>query len=473
MYPLSFDVPTAYLTAGFLFILVPLAAWLMLKGQGADAPAVWFGGSMALGMGFVLLGLRQSLDPFVSYFVGNSMLVLGNLLHIHALRKELGDRPPWAVVLLLFLMIMAPHEYFRNIAESAYLRFNWTSWWLALLLAWTSGLAWQIVRKEKSKNARWLFGVFSMLTILVITRMVSSLLGFSVPEAVVNGPENILLQIGIVATAVLGNVAILGIYLERASQRALDLAREQVRQQQSSALSQRIADYHHKRSLDEMSSALAHELGQPITGILLDSSIIKARNAKIQIDDAEIQSAIRSLDQHALRARSIIASVRSFAKPVEAKFEHVDLADVVRDVIQLLTFSISKDKVAFEIRGERQNTQVSGSRVLLSLAFLNFFRNAVDANVSKARTNIALQFSSQDDRLEVLIEDDGPGFTPEALARIGEKFFTTKADGMGVGLAMCKRIAQQHGGQLTFENAPTPGGARVRLQLPLPLKGPC
>ena len=267
--------------------------------------------------------------------------------------------------------------------------------------------------------------------------------------------------------AVLGNVAILGIYLERLGLRNLVLAREQERQALAAQLNQKIADSERERSLGEMSAALAHELGQPVTGILVDYSAVKSECERVLPGHPLLSESLESLKDHAMRARKIIDSIRRFYAPGQTTMAWVSLSAVVEDVMQLLSASVRERKVRFEVQGASQQLSVQGNAVLLSQVFLNLFRNAIQANVADRAVRVRVAFHPQGQQLQVLIDDDGPGLSEQGLAQIGQPFFSTKADGMGMGLVICRRIIEQHGGTFQMRPSEVLSGLQVEIRLPM------
>jgi len=113
---------------------------------------------------------------------------------------------------------------------------------------------------------------------------------------------------------------------------------------------------------------------------------------------------------------------------------------------------------------------VMGDPIQLSQVLLNVYRNALQAMVQVQIRKIVVRTTVHNNRVEVVVQDSGQGFNGEVMAHVGEAFFTTKKDGLGVGLNISRTIAQQHGGQLLFANAPE-GGAQITLVLPLYARG--
>ncbi len=463
---LAFHMQTAFLSAGFLFVLVPISGWIMLKGQGTHAPALWFSGGLAMGVSFVLIGLRSQIPAWTSYLLGNAFLVLGNVLHILALRKELGRSTPMIWPAAVFAGVLVPHEYFRVALDNAYLRFTWVVWCSAFLIGITAWYAWHIVKREGGQSARWLTGVYALMTFLLILRGTQSLLGMSPPEATAPGVDSMLTLLGVLVTAVLGNLAIMGIYLERLGRQTLAYAVERERQWVISKFGDRLTLEDRGRSLDEMTAVLAHEMAQPVTGIIIENDLIKMRSARLGVDDPQLRQAVQNVSHYATRARDIINSVQRMAKSSELRMDRVDMRDVVGDVQALFAWAIREGKLTIAVHHSGMAAQVMGDAVLLSLIFLNLFRNALQSRLSSAPVHISVTLDVQGQQVLIRVEDDGPGFAPELIDRVGQMRLTTKHEGMGVGLALCRRITEQHGGRLNFHNRVDSSGAVAELVLP-------
>lgn len=463
----ALHMPTVYVSAGVMYLLVSAASWLMVKNQGGNAPTIWCVGGGVMGCGILLLGLRSFVPLWVTFVMGNSCVVLGNMLHVQALRNELGRPMWWLGMGAIFLVIMGPFQYMFGAKVDQSIRFMWTMQCLALLAIWTAWAGRQIALKEHNHSASWLAAGYALLGLLMSVRGILSWQGVLGVDVLTNSAESLSIVLGVLMAAIFGNVAVLGLYLERANQKNIAFAKEQERKNVLSTLGDRMADQYRRRSLEQMSSGLAHELGQPVTGILLDHNLVKRRLAKLAINDPDVEAYLDSLGKQALRARDVIESIRNFAKPGKTRFELLELQDVLNDVVRLKSYALREGRIRLEMRVCNQPLPVIGNRVLLSLVFLNAFRNAIQANDQSRPVKVRVSFHVQGMQLKVMIEDDGPGFSEQALNSVGKLTFTTKEDGMGIGLALCHRIAEQHNGHLLVHNQGELLGAVLELHLPL------
>ena len=220
-------------------------------------------------------------------------------------------------------------------------------------------------------------------------------------------------------------------------------------------------------SLAEMASAIAHELNQPLAAIL---SRTQAAVRLLDDEPAEVDSARNALDatvKHARRAGDIVSRLRALATR-QAFSEHtIDLNQVVRHA-EALT-SEAADRLQVAVRTELAATlpSVRGDAIQLEQVVVNLIKNALEAMGRSATQEPLVRVATLRHARHVLltVSDNGPGIPPENLPRLFDPFFTTRADGMGLGLAICQNIVTAHGGTLTAENR-RDGGAVFTITLP-------
>lgn len=461
---MNFSIPTAFVTAGFVYAMVSVAAWLMLKNQGAGAPTLWCLGGVVMGAGVLLVGLRGLTPGWLIYLVGNNLLVVGNLLHVVALRREIRKPLPTLGGVLAYAGVMLPFAYWLMVSPNPDLRFSWNVLGLGALIGWTSWLAWQMAREEHSKSAYWLAAFYAILTLELASRGLMTLTGLSTSHLLQNSFENIRVTINVLLVGVLGNMAIIGLYLERASRRNIQFAVEKERQTVLARLGEQIQQSNLERSLHELSLLLAHELSQPITAVMLNADMLQSRLDQLSLHDESAREQLASLQKQVLRSRSIIEVVRELAQSEDSQLDKLDLCSVLRDVMQLYAPQVQEGKVRFELTASPAQAWALGNAVLLSLVFHNLFRNAIQASRS-GQTELQLSITQEASHWQVRVEDRGPGFSDAALAQVGNRRFSTKSDGMGVGLVLCQRIAKQHQGTLRWGNRISGQGASVQLRV--------
>jgi signal transduction histidine kinase len=374
-FPLS--TSTAYITAGFLYVLVSITAWLMLRNQGAGAPTIWCAGSIVMGSGILLVGMRGNIPPWASFLLANSLIIVGNLMHAYALRLELKNVLKLRFLIVIYFAEILPFAYFLFVLKNPYFWFIWNVCFVGSLVGWTSILAYRIYKTEKSTSAFWLSILNWLLAAALIIRALMTLFGVADHLIVKDSFHNLPVIITVLVTGALSNMTIIGLYLERAKRQSVLLAIQAERSKMISHLGEQIHHSFRERTIDEVSISLAHELGQPITGILFDSSFLKMKYESLGIKDTETNRLFDSLENHALRARVIIEAVSRLVRSNDVKFEPIDVDLMLNDVKQIFLTSITDSKIHIEIDTAQPLSGpliVNGNRILLSLVFHNLIR---------------------------------------------------------------------------------------------------
>ncbi len=221
--------------------------------------------------------------------------------------------------------------------------------------------------------------------------------------------------------------------------------------------------------LGEISASLAHELNQPLAAILTNAQVLR-RQLHSALDSPEgADEIVSDVIDDARRAADVIQRLRALLKPGKETVECIDLNKIVAEVIELLSSEIVMRQAHLTMELEPNLPIVSADRVQIQQILLNLFSNAIDAmdEIDPADRHVLIRTSrAGSDQVEVCVKDSGTGFKADALPRLFEPFYTTKEQGMGMGLAISKTILQSHGGQIWAENNRGPG-ARFFFTLPV------
>jgi signal transduction histidine kinase len=435
-----FDPATAYLAAGLLYLVMPLAAWVVMGNSRTLAAGVWCGGSFGLGLGSLLLSFRTPDMPgWIAFGVMNAFFYGGNLMHVVGLRMELGQRSAWRLALLAGVVMLGVQEFFRLGLGSAVLRLGWVLLAMGSLFAWTAWLAWRVHKREGSLSARWLMQVYALGAAATLLRAVRVFLELTTTDPLAPNWDSVLTTMSLFVMSVFGSVAILGLYLERSNRKHLadEVA---IRSQQTSQL-----------------------LAQPLTAVSTECGLLQRDLAQAH---PSTLAQLQSITGHVNRAVKILQGIRNFIRPADPEFKSVNLRVVVQDVLQLWSGGGQQKGVNIRVRDDVSEPWVYGDVVQLSQVLLNVLRNAAQAQVPGRAVQIDIHVQQVDARWHVVIEDDGPGFPAQVLERTDVAFASTKKDGMGIGLSISRRIVVQHGGALLLANRENASGARVVMALP-------
>ena len=229
-----------------------------------------------------------------------------------------------------------------------------------------------------------------------------------------------------------------------------------------------MAHMNRRVALGEMSASIAHELNQPLGAIYNNAGaaeiLIKSDPPRLG-EVAEILDDIKRDDQ---RASDIIARIRKFLRKSEFELGEVDLNEAIDESLKTVAGEASDKGVVVKTEFEPGLPKVRADRIQLQQVIVNLALNAMEAmqGTRTDRRMLTIRSRRADDRsAEVSVTDSGAGIVPELRDSIFEAFVTSKATGMGLGLAISRTIVEAHGGEILAENAPG-GGAEFRFTLP-------
>jgi two-component system, cell cycle sensor histidine kinase and response regulator CckA len=252
-----------------------------------------------------------------------------------------------------------------------------------------------------------------------------------------------------------------------------DISDKKQAQDDMRALQSELAHVSRLSTMGEMAAGFAHELNQPLAAInnFAFGAIHRMRDG--QFEQEQIVSALEQISGQARRAGEIIKRVRSFVSNKDAARANgdlpvIDLNRVIRAAIGLLASEKLKHGVELSVELPTSVPAVRADAIQIQQLVINLARNGMeamrDAGSLKRELTIRTVMTGEDS-IEIQVEDSGPGVPEDVLPRLFHPFFTTKATGMGLGLSICRSIAQNHKGDLTAEN-PMAGGALFRITLP-------
>ena len=223
-------------------------------------------------------------------------------------------------------------------------------------------------------------------------------------------------------------------------------------------------------TMGEMAAAMAHELNQPLSAIAnyASASLRMLKNGSEGREDVE--KALERIDSQAHRAGEIIRRLRNFVRPENINLEGVNIASVIDEIMPLAELDARANNITLTVDVPRDLAEIMADQLQIQQVILNLLRNGVDAMKESAPENRQLTmkvYCPASDEIRIDIMDRGQGVPEGIKDNIFDPFFSTKSDGMGMGLAICQTIAKAHGGRLTFLNNPVIG---TTFSISLPTK---
>ena len=213
-------------------------------------------------------------------------------------------------------------------------------------------------------------------------------------------------------------------------------------------------------TMGEMASSVAHELNQPLTAITNYCNGMVSRIKSQQITEDALLVALEKTAHQAQRAGQIIQRIRSFVKKSEPNRTPSDVTGMVAEAVELAGIELRRRNVRLSHYIAARLPTLLVDPILIEQVLVNLMKNAAEsidhANLPPARRNVELRVVPRQAEGRAVIEfsvaDTGPGLAPEALERLFEAFFSTKSEGMGIGLNLCRSIVESHQGRMRAEN---------------------
>ena len=222
-------------------------------------------------------------------------------------------------------------------------------------------------------------------------------------------------------------------------------------------------------TMGQLSAAIAHQLNQPLAAILGNAETARKMLGRKDSSPEELREIMDDIIAEDNRAAEVIRRLGALYKRGEIELSALDLNALVRETADLLRSELALRKVVPVLELADSLPSVQGNRIHLQQVLMNLVLNATDAMHAVDDPNlrtVILRTSSDGEQARVCVVDRGTGIAPDDLPRTFDAFWTTKANGVGVGLAICKTIIDSHHGMLTAENN-AEGGATFCFTLPM------
>lgn len=218
--------------------------------------------------------------------------------------------------------------------------------------------------------------------------------------------------------------------------------------------------------LGEMCSGIVHEVNQPLTAIVSFAEACLRTVRGGRAEPALIEDALGRVAEQGVHAAEIVSRLRGLVRKDESRRETFDLGEVIEETLLLVEHERRRRSIGVTVCCETGLPPVNADRVQIEQILLNLLRNAFHAVEGTECPRVWMRTArSGIDRVRLVVEDSGPGLTPEQCERVFDTFYTTKPNGLGVGLAISRSLAESHGGRLWAESDEG-RGARFGLDLP-------
>jgi PAS domain S-box-containing protein len=222
-------------------------------------------------------------------------------------------------------------------------------------------------------------------------------------------------------------------------------------------------------TLGELTASIAHEVNQPLAGIVTNGEAGLRWLAKEVPGIEEARQAMERMIRDAERAAGVVRRIRALAKKAAPEMARLDINDVISDAMLLVRREMLSHRVPLKLELAPELPPVPGDRVQLQQVIINLMLNGIEAMAETAEEQRRLVVRSQlneEGQVLVAVQDAGTGIDPENANRLFSAFYTTKANGMGMGLSICRSIVKAHHGRIWATNNEGPG-ATIQFTIPV------
>ncbi|MCA6114874.1 PAS domain S-box protein [Bradyrhizobium sp. WSM 1738] len=234
------------------------------------------------------------------------------------------------------------------------------------------------------------------------------------------------------------------------------------------AMQAELAHANRVTAMGQLSASIAHEVNQPIAATVTNAQAALRWLRAQPPDLEEVRHSLDRIVEDGKRAGNVIGGIRALIHKVPSRKDWFDLNEAILEMIVLTRSEALKHRISLQTRLAKGLPVVQGDRTQLQQVILNLILNAIEAMVDLDDGTRVLSISTETGATGILVtvRDSGPGLDPADVERVFQAFYTTKAKGMGMGLAICRSMVEAHGGRL-WASANEPRGAVFQFTLPL------
>jgi len=456
---------TTLLIAAVLYLALALSAWYAMAGQRSMRVAQWCAAGLLAAVGVGLISARGNVPDLLSFHAGNTLCVMALLIWAQVLRSHLGwayqtERVAAAVAAFLLL-------YTVVYSWSPALTGQITRLVLGLLSAHVAWLAALAARRLGTANGWPIAAVYGLLAAGLLGQAGSLLMNpVDMPSPLSPTVGSALIALAALATAIVGGFSYVGLVLDEAVKANSHKLAEQARLFETIHLAEQVALLDRDMSLQVMSAAISHELSQPLTAALTSAQVASqgVRSGRLGVE--ALKGLVDQVDNNITRTAAILARLDDLRAQTRQANCCLDLRALLTARVEALRQTLLSKGIDVDWSLPEVEARVHGDPLELSQVIDNLLRNAIEAMEGTPRRLLTLSLSFEARRLRLTIRDTGKGLDPGTAAQAMQAFFTTKPEGMGVGLSISRTFIERHGGTLQIDGEPG-GGACVSISFPV------
>ena len=251
---------------------------------------------------------------------------------------------------------------------------------------------------------------------------------------------------------------------------AIDISELKLMQQREREHREEIAHYARLSTIGAMSSALAHELNQPLCAIATHAEGALRMMLSGDYDSDELLQAVEETGAQAVRAGKIIHRIANLVRKKEPHHSSVYIGEIISETIKLVKYEARLNETTIKwVELSEESQMLNVDSIQIQQVLVNLIHNSFEAmkDIDQSKRQISIEVSTdENDMVQVVVSDTGCGLSDESADKFFEPFFSTNSQGLGMGLSISRSIIEAHGGRIWAESNPT-GGATFRFTLPI------
>lgn len=249
----------------------------------------------------------------------------------------------------------------------------------------------------------------------------------------------------------------------------VDITEHVQRQTSLDALRDELAHVSRISTLGELSASIAHEIGQPLSSIGMTAGAMLRRLDAEDIDRDTLRRQCQRIVDQVARAGDIIDRTRRMAGKRGSTRSLVAITEVLSESVQFVQHELSRNAIGLHVGAASPDLIIRADRIQLQQVFVNLLMNAVQihSHAATPRPEIRIDAVREDGAVRIDVADNGPGIDPGHIGRLFEGFFTTRDEGLGLGLSICRTILAAHDGSIDVTSRVGEAGATFSVRLPL------
>ena len=435
------------------FLVLPIVVWMTLSHHRNKAVQYWCAGSLMAALGLLLLVLRPLLPWWLTFHAANASLMFVFVLWAHGMRLlRRAGLSDWTLA-LAFVVGLCLYSVLY-----AWTPINVRGFGVRLLLSvlaiWVAVESWHCARQLQAANAYPIvvaMGIFS--AVMLIQLAIADEVG-TAPNLFGNTWSALALVGAALLVSFVTHFSFVGMIIELAVRKELKDRSEAMSVQHAALLDSQLMNIDRQRRMILVSGAMAHELNQPLTVALTNAQLMQRIVDSGKMVSDTMSELLKKMTLSIDRATSILQRIRDIQpkSDVVMESETHDLAALAQQALDQFQHDVQSQSIKVRFIAPEQPLWTDVDALSTSQILVNLIRNAIQAMQDQSEKTLLINCEGNAERIWIEISDTGPGLPGHIAQHWGMAFLTTREDGLGLGLAISRTLAQQMGGVLELRN---------------------